>query len=104
MILSHAALAGLFTIDLWYVDLINLLVGSRISLLLIFGYWVLPGLFVGTALSFIIFSVLGYNAGFGFDLGDCLAPAVALMAKHVFRLSSFFTGRNSVLAIFSSLP
>jgi len=59
MILSHAALAGLYTVDPWYVDLINLPAGSRILPLLIFGYWVLPGFFIGTALSFIIFSVLG---------------------------------------------
>jgi hypothetical protein len=102
MILSHAALAGLYTIDPWYVDLINLPVGSRISLLLIFGYWVLPGLFIGTALSFTIFSVLGYDTGFGFDLGvnlvDCLAPAVALMAMHFFRLSSFFTSEKFVIS------
>jgi len=101
MVLSHAALAGIYTIDPWYVDLINLPVGSRIALLLIFGYWVLPGLFFGTVLSFIIFSVLGYQTGLAFDLGinliDCLVPAVALMSMHIFKLSSFFTGANFVI-------
>ena len=57
---------------------------------------------IGAALSFIIFSVLGYNVGLGFDLGinliDCLAPAVALMAMHFFRLASFFTADKFIIS------
>ena len=72
MVLSHAALTGIYTIDPWFVDLINLPVGLRITLFLIFGYWVLPGLFFGTALSFIIFSVLGYETGLAMILVSIL--------------------------------
>ena len=102
IILTNAALAGLYAIDPCHVDLINFTVGSRISLPLIFGYRVLPSLFDNTALSYIIFSVLGSNIDFGFDFGiklvDCLAPSVVLMAMHFFRLSSFFTAVKFIIS------
>ena len=96
MVLTHSTSAALHTIDPWYATLINMPVGAQVFALLLFGYWVLPGLLLGSILSYIIFPILSYNNGFSYDAGailvDCLAPAVALYSMHFFRLASFFTG------------
>ncbi len=95
MVLTHSTSAALHTIDPWYATLINMPVGAQVFALLLFGYWVLPGLLLGSILSYIIFPILSYNNGFSYDAGailvDCLAPAVALYSMHFFRLASFFT-------------
>jgi len=100
MVLSHSTVAAVYTIDHSYVEWFNAPLGPRIVLLLLFGYWVFPGLFLGTVLSYLIFDVLSLNQGFTIDLTlnfvDCIAPVVALYIMHFFRIAAFFTHEKIV--------
>ncbi|HIF88555.1 MAG TPA: hypothetical protein EYG22_03265 [Candidatus Thioglobus sp.] len=95
MVLTYSTSAALHTIDPWYATLINMPVGAQVFTLLLFGYWVVPGLLLGTILSYIIFPILSHDNGLSYDAGailvDCLAPVVALYSMHLFKLASFFT-------------
>ena len=102
MLLSHSTVASVYTIDPSYVDWFNLPLGPRILLLLLFGYWVVPGLFLGTVLSYLIFDVLSLNQGLALDLTinfvDCIAPIIALYAMQSLKIASFFTIDKIVLS------
>ena len=100
MLLTYPTVVSVYTIDHSYVDWFNAPIGPRILLLLLFGYWVFPGLLLGTVLSYLIFDVLSFNQGLALDLTfnfvDCIAPVVALYIMQSFRVASFFTSDKIV--------
>ena len=100
MLLTYPTVVSVYTIDHSYVDWFNAPIGPRILLLLLFGYWVFPGLLLGTVLSYLIFDVLSLNQGLALDLTfnfvDCIAPVAALYIMQSFRVASFFTSDKIV--------
>ena len=90
---TSALMSYMYGIDITIGNYLWLPMGAKVLAFLIFGFWVLPGVLVGSLMSGIfLYDFWSGNTFYGplGTLAGVLAPFFAIMIMRYFRLSTFF--------------
>jgi hypothetical protein len=99
--LAGAASTSIDLIAPEYVGLVDLKTGTRLALVLLFGYWVFPGILLGSIganMLFLPYDDIHNNIRVIFAMIESTLPYLALLFLHQFKWDQFYADSRMITA------